>query len=166
MSFIFMLQNVGAGIGVYLWAVFAQRYGRKLAFMVSFALAWVSVLIFVWSITGSGSAAFGRALFLAPLLGFGTLGPFSGYTVYFPELYPTRLRATGCGFCYNAARVLAAFGPYALGGLAAVLATYDASGAVVKSGYAPAATIVASIYILGFVGAALGPETRGKPLPE
>jgi hypothetical protein len=94
-------------------------------------------------------------MILAPIMGFCTLGPFSGYTIYFPELYPTRLRSTGCGFCYNAARVLAALAPITLGGLSAKL-----------GGFAPAATAVAFVYILGFVGAFLGPETKGKALPE
>lgn len=165
-GFLFMIQQLGAFFGIYLFAVFAQRFGRKPAFYLAFVLAWVMVLVFAWSIDGSGHNAFARALILCPLLGFGTVGPFSGYTIYFPELFPTRLRATGCGFCYNAARILAAFGSLILGGFAAKLATYDASGAVIHSGYAPAATLISFIYILGFIGAALGPETKDQPLPE
>jgi hypothetical protein len=43
-----------------------------------------------------------------PIFGFLTLGMHAGFAVYFPELYPTRLRGTGTGFCFNAGRVLAA----------------------------------------------------------
>ena len=106
-------------------------------------------------VSGSGPEAFTRALLLAPVMGFCTLCPFSGYSVYFPELFPTRLRATGAGFCYNAARILSAGAPFALGQLSNVL-----------GGFAPAATVVSSIYLIGFLGAAIGPETKGKPLPE
>ena len=154
-SLVFLLQQAGAFFGIYLFAAFAERLNRRSAFFLWFALAWASIVLFFWSVAGSGDQAFGRALVLAPVLGFCTLGPFSGYTVYFPELFPTRLRATGCGFCYNAARILAAAAPFALGSLTAKL-----------GGLAPAATVVASIYIVGFIGAWIGPETKGKPLPE
>lgn len=154
-SQMFLLQNLGAFFGIYLFAMFAERFNRRSAFMLWFALAWASVLAYFWGVAGAGSEAFGRALILAPIMGFCTLGPFSGYTVYFPELFPTRLRATGCGFCYNAARILAAGAPFALGSLAASM-----------GGYAPAATVVTFVYVLGFIGAWIGPETKGKPLPE
>jgi len=91
---------------------------------------------------------------LAPVMGFFTLGPFSGFTIYFPELYPTRLRTTGCGFSYNAARILAAGAPFALGFLKR------------EWGWPQAASVVVCIYILGFIGTWLGPETKGLPLPE
>lgn len=119
-------------------------------------LAWGSVLLFFWGLLGTGGAAYGRALLLAPILGFCTSGPLGGFTIYFPELFPTRLRATGCGFGYNAARVFAAAAPFGLGSLSRMFA----------SGYPAAVTIVACIYSLGILGAWIGPETMGKPLPE
>ena len=51
---------------------------------------------------------------MLPLLGFCNLMVFGGYAIYFPELYPTRLRSTGTGFCYNVARYIAAVGPLVL----------------------------------------------------
>ena len=45
-----------------------------------------------------------------PIFGFLTLGMHAGYAVYFPELYPTRLRGTGTGFCFNMGRVGSAMG--------------------------------------------------------
>jgi MFS family permease len=155
LSFMFLVQQAGAFVGAYLFAAFADRLNRRGAFFLWFALAWASILGFFWGIQGSGLSAFGRSMLLAPIMGFCTLGPFSGYTIYFPELFPTRLRTTGCGFCYNAARVLAAGAPFALGGLRISL-----------GGYAQAATVVSSVLLLGFVGAYLGPETKGEPLPD
>jgi MFS family permease len=165
-SIMFFCQQVGAFLGIYLFAVFSVRFSRKEAFYFWFALAWATVLIFFGVISGAGSKAFGRAMLLAPLMGFGTLGPFSGYTVYFPELFPTRLRTTGCGFCYNAARILAAAGPWALGALAAHFNVLDADGKIVRSGFAAAATVVSCIYLVGTIGTMMAPETKGKPLPE
>src|SRR5690606_35232471 len=43
-----------------------------------------------------------------PVFGFLTLGMHAGYAIYFPELFPTRLRGTGGGFCFNVGRILAA----------------------------------------------------------
>ena len=99
--------------------------------------------------------SFRDAMIWSPILGFCTLGPFCGYTVYFPELFPTRLRATGCGFCYNGGRALAALAPFALGDLARRL-----------GGIAPAVSIVSCIYLLGLIALLFAPETRGQPLPE
>jgi MFS family permease len=154
-SAVFLVQQLGAFFGIYCFAAASERWNRRSAFFCSFALAWASLLAFFWGVSGQGAGALGRAFLLAPILGFCTLGPFSGYTVYFPELFPTRLRATGCGFCYNVARVLAAAAPFALGGLAKEF-----------GGFPEAVTVVSSIYILGFLGTWLGPETKGKPLPE
>jgi predicted MFS family arabinose efflux permease len=154
-SIMFLVQNLGAFFGIYSFAAVSEWLNRRKAFFLWFGLAWVSILAYFWGVSGSGPEAFTRALLLAPVMGFCTLGPFSGYSVYFPELFPTRLRATGAGFCYNAARILSAGAPFALGQLSNVL-----------GGFAPAATVVSSIYLIGFLGAAIGPETKGKPLPE
>jgi predicted MFS family arabinose efflux permease len=154
-SFTFLVQQAGAFVGAYVFAIVADCVNRRAAFTVWFAFAWISILAFFWGIQGAGSSAFARSMLLAPLMGFFTLGPFAGYTIYFPELFPTRLRATGCGFCYNAARVLAATAPFTLGGLRVSL-----------GGFAQAATAVSFVIVLGFLGTWLGPETKGKPLPE
>ncbi len=154
-SWMFFLQNAGSFFGIYVFAAFSERFGRRPAFFLWFALAWASVLAYFWGLRGSGEGAFTRAIILAPIMGFCTLGPFSGYTLYFPYLYPTRLRATGCGFCYNVARYVVPIGPLAFGQLAVSI-----------GGFAQAATVISFIYILGFIGTWLGPETKGKPLPE
>jgi MFS family permease len=154
-SRMFLIQNAGSFLGIYLFAAFSERFNRRTAFFLWFVLAWASVVAFFWGVSGKGGEAFTWAAPLAVVMGFCTLGPFSGYTIYFPFLFPTRLRATGCGFCYNVARYLAAIAPLTIGDLAVWL-----------GGFAPAATVVSCIYILGFIGTWLGPETKGKPLPE
>jgi dipeptide/tripeptide permease len=79
---------------------------------------------------------------------------FGGYAVYFPELFPTRLRATGTGFCYNVARYVAIAAPSLFGTLSA------------SYGFANAATIMSVVFVLGLVILPFAPETKGKPLPE
>ncbi len=186
-SVMFFIQNIGAMVGIYCFAMFTERTSRKTAFVAWFILAWIAVPTFFWAVAKSDGVTFGpfakvlgtitcstglapgaqSAIQLAGLLAFGlgfaTLGPFSGYTIYFPELFPTRLRATGCGICYNGGRFLAAIVPPLTGMLAAHFARQPGATA---GGLPMAATLVACIYVLGLVGTWIGPETRGKPLPE
>lgn len=187
-SVMFFVQQVGAMVGIYLFAAFCERTTRKTAFYLWFALGCIAIPSFFWGVAlasswplpafldsllapitfSSSLGASARnsveiAAILAFFLGFATLGPFSGYTVYFPELYPTRLRATGCGVCYNGGRFLAALAPLALGALTAHFANQPGA---VAGGLPMAATVVTSIYILGFVGTILAPETKGKGLPD
>ena len=70
-------------------------------------------------------------------------------------MYPTRLRATGAGFCFNAGRVFASAGPFLTGWLTATM------GSV---GYA--VSVVGLIYLVGLLVLPFAPETRGRPLPE
>jgi hypothetical protein len=49
-----------------------------------------------------------QLLCILPLFGFFTLGMHAGYAIYFPELFPTRLRATGASFCFNVGRLVSA----------------------------------------------------------
>jgi hypothetical protein len=76
-------------------------------------------------------------------------------------LYPTRLRTTGTGFCYNIARYITAAGPLALGRLTLLFGSL---------GYAmpirPAAMCLATVYIFGLAVVPFAPETKGEPLPE
>jgi MFS family permease len=155
-NIMFFLQNLGSFFGIYTFAVIAERLNRRKAFAIAYVVAWLSIMLFFWTLSGKGAAAGPLAYVLAPIMGFCTLMPFSGFTVYFPELFPTRLRTTGAGFAYNASRVFAGLAPIALTWLAAKM---DGS-------YAKAASVVAFIYVLGFIGTAMGPETKGLPLPD
>jgi hypothetical protein len=82
------------------------------------------------------------------------LAIFSGYAVYFPELYPTRLRSTGDGFCYYVAKFISAFGPYTFGRLSTVV------------GIRYAGVIISSVFLVGLWVLQFAPETKVKPLPE
>ncbi len=155
-SYIFIVQQMGGFLGMYAYALFAERATRRFALGVFFVLAYLSIQGMFWL-----AHDFQSLMLWAPILGFCTLGPFSAYTVYFPELFPTRLRSTGCGFCYNCARLLAALAPFLLGNLA----KYYSDPLRPDFGLRMAASLVASIYIVGFAGLALAPETKGKPLP-
>ncbi len=144
-----MGQNFGAFFGILGWAWLAERIGRRNAFAVSF----LSCLTIVPT-TFFATRSFIHALILFPLMGLFTTSLFGGYAVYFPELFPTRLRATGTGFCYNVARYLAILGPYTFGRLSALF------------GIRAAGAMLSSIFLLGLTLLPFAPETKGKPLPE
>lgn len=156
-STIGLTQQSGAFLGMIGYAAISERIGRKKALFGALILAFLAVqgtFRYLHDLPSAYLCAF--------LLGVCALSPFAAYAVYFPELYPTRLRATGVGFCYNCARLVAAAAPLALGQLAASFASPTDPSAGLRT----AASIVACIYLVGFVGLALAPETRGKPLPE
>lgn len=75
--------------------------------------ATIGAVFFVYFTAMLGAYAVPRdhvALLLwFPLIGF-CQGVFGLFTMYLPPLFPTLLRTTGAGFCYNIGRVAAAFG--------------------------------------------------------
>jgi len=86
-------------------------------------------------------------------------GVFGSFTYYLPELFPTRLRATGAGFTYNIGRLIAAVGPFLVGSIAA----------------AGANALDTAMYVLFWVGAVpvvgifllpLVVETKGRQLMD
>jgi MFS family permease len=151
-----MLQQVGSFFGVIAFTVFAARFGRRRAFLIALLMAWASVVTtFYWFREPS------QIWIFYPWLGFGALAVFGGYAIYFPELFPTRLRSTGTGFCYNVSRFVAIVGPLAMGALAQSL-----EGVSSIPAFRLAAIIMASAYFIGIVALIWAPETRGQRLPE
>jgi MFS family permease len=156
-SYAFLAQQVGAFFGMFAYAALSERVGRRPSMLLFFLLAFGSVQGTFWFVN-----SFQTAMIWAPLMGFCALAPFSAYCVYFPELYPTRLRATGVGFCYNCARIFAAGAPLLLGNLAGIFAAKNGE----TVGFRMAASVVAFVYVSGLIGLIIAPETKGKPLPE
>jgi MFS family permease len=150
------LQDVGAFLGMLAFTAVATLWGRRPAFLISFILC-LGVTIFVFNNLRSGTDAY----WMLPMMGFAQLSVFGGYAIYFPELFPTRLRGTGVGFCYNTVRYLAAAFPPLLMYLNAQLLAQGAA-----EPFRQAATILSFIFLLGLVALIWAPETKGKPLPE
>lgn len=150
------LQDVGAFFGIMTFTLVATFAGRRPAFLGAFALC-LGMTIFVFNQLDSGADAY----WMLPLMGFAQLSVFGGYSIYFPELFPTRLRGTGVGFCYNTVRYLAAAFPPMLMFLNRLLVEQGAADPFRK-----AATILSFIFLLGIVVLIWAPETKGKPLPE
>ncbi len=102
--------NIGGLIGTLLTAVCAKTMGRRPMYALYFIGSAISIVI-----------TFGTPmdpqlrLYSFFLMGLTVFGVFGSFTYYLPELFPTRLRGTGAGFCYNAGRIVAAAGPPLVG---------------------------------------------------
>lgn len=105
--------SLGSLIGMFLTVPIAKHLGRKIMFALYFIASTASILI-----------TFGLDLppeiriYLYFPMGIWISGIFASFTFYLPELFPTRLRATGAGFCYNIGRIVAAGGPFLVGSVA------------------------------------------------
>lgn len=151
-----MLQDIGAFFGMMFITVVAANMGRRIAFLLSFLLA-MGVTIFVFLSLKTPSDAY----WMLPMMGFAQLAVFACYSIYFPELFPSRLRGTGVGLCYNTVRYLAAPVPILMMQLALLL-----QDAGVTEYFRWAAVILSSVYLVGMAAIIWAPETKGQPLPE
>jgi MFS family permease len=144
-----LLQDVGSLLGMLSFTFFAARFNRRTAFLGAFIFCLVTVSFVFYSLKTEADV-----YWMLPLMGFGTLACFAGYSIYFPEIFPTRLRGTGVGFCYNTVRYLAAPFPFLLGWLSTMMP------------FRTVAIFMSSIYLVGIVALIWAPETKGQPLPE
>lgn len=146
---------VGASTIPIVVALLAERYSRRAAYVglcvVSLAMCQILFISF------RKEPQFGFPfLLLATLVNGITAGFYGWLPLYLPELFPTRVRATGAGFTFNSGRVIAAVGTFAASGsLLSVFGSYAVMG-----------MIMSGVYLLGLVVIAFCPETKGKPLPE
>jgi MFS family permease len=149
-SWAYLLMNFTGGLfGLLAFAPIASWKGRRFAFV----LYHLGALVLV-PITFLGARTYEQTLWLLPAMAFFVVGMHAGYAIYFPELFPTRLRATGSSFCFNLGRVVGA----------AILLVRGALGA--RLGLRHAVVGVAGLFLAGLVLLAFAPETRGQNLPE
>jgi MFS family permease len=143
--------NLGGLIGTLLTIPIAKHLGRKPMFAIYFAASAAAIF-----------TAFGLdwppeiRLQLYFFVGLSVFGVFGSFTFYLPELFPTRLRGTGSGFCYNIGRVFASAGPFLV-------------GAVAAGGVGHAMTAISYVALVPLCGLLLVPfiiETRGRPLAD
>jgi MFS family permease len=146
------LTTTGGGLGLLMFGPICERIGRRQAFVWYHLGALVIALAMFKGLATSSDILL---YFVLPVFGFLTLGMHAGYAVYFPELYPTRLRGTGAGFCFNFARLLAAV-------------TLVVNGVLQQAGvsFENAASSLSLLFLLGVVLMIFAPETKGTELPE
>lgn len=147
-----MISGIGAVVGCLLGAYIGRFITRRAAY---FFLSLGSLLLCAWLFRGVNS--YGLMFLILTFLVGGFTAAFYGWLpLYLPELFPTRVRATGQGLSFNAGRILAAVGAVTQGQL---VQAFDGS-------YSKAGAILTLVYVLGLGLIWFAPETKGKPLPE
>jgi MFS family permease len=146
-----IVQALGGGLGLLSFGPLAERIGRKGAFAVMHVLALLIV-----PITCYLPQTYGQLLCLLPLYGFFTLSIHAGYAVYFPELFPNHLRATGAGVCFNGGRLVAA----------PILVISGTLKGLPGMNLQLAVSLLGLLFLAGLVLLAFLPETKGRPLPD
>jgi MFS family permease len=142
----------GAVIGTVLAALLADFLNRRLAYFLLSLVSLASCAYLFWSEWSYG----GAFLITVGVVGGATAGFYGWLPLYLPELFPTRVRATGQGVAFNSGRVLAAAGTLAGG---QVLNYFNED-------YAAMCRVISLVYVFGLVVIWFCPETKGKPLPE
>jgi len=147
-----MITALGAMAGCLAAPLIGERFGRR---PVYFGLCLASLLIcsFLFHALHSFNTGF---LVTVGLVGACTAAFYGWLPQYLPELFPTRVRATGQGLAFNFGRILAALGAWQMG---SVMSFFDKS-------YPKAGATIVLIYVVGMVLIWFAPETKGKPLPE
>lgn len=154
-----LMTNVGAAIGIFAFSWATEFLGRRWTFALAFMMAMVSTAGVFMFLSKPGDI-----FWMMPIMGFCQLSIFGGYAIYFPELFPTRLRSTGTSFCYNVGRFVAAIGPFGLGLLTQEV--FSEKNGFGNEGMRYAGLTMCSVFLLGLLALPFLPETRGKALPD
>lgn len=139
--------QIGAFLGYISFGWIADRIGRRPAFTLFMVAATLVVPLFAF-----GARSPLTLLIIGPLVGYFAHGYFSLFGAMLAELFPTAIRASAQGFCYNAGRLVSAAAPYAIG------------AAATKHGLGFAIAADAVFFALGGLLIWLLPETRGTEL--
>lgn len=139
--------QIGAFLGYTLFGGLADRFGRRPAFLM-FVLA-AAAIVPLYGIAGRSPAAL---LALGPLVGFFGHGYFSLFGAMLSEIFPSSIRATAQGVCYNSGRAASALAPFAIG------------AAADRFGFGLALGMTAGLYLVGAALIFLLPETKGRAL--
>ncbi|HEY1610330.1 MAG TPA: MFS transporter, partial [Paraburkholderia sp.] len=138
----------GAYAGYLCGAYLSDVLGRRRTF-IAFSLASMIVAFSYTHIAMNNTLL----LVLGFPLGFFSSGLFSGLGAFMTELFPTRIRGSGQGFCYNFGRAVGATFPFMIGYVAQKMTLGAAIG-----------VFAAAAYGLLIVAALTLPETRGARL--
>jgi len=146
MSMFVIAMQVGMWFGYVSFGFLADAIGRKRTYVIYLIAA--AILLPAYGLLRVPAIL----LVLGPLVAFFGTGYFSGLGALVAELYPTSVRATAAGFCYNFGRIASAAAPYTVGRLAAT------------SGFGLAFTVAGVSFLFAAVMWIWIPETRNREL--
>lgn len=145
------LTTTGGGVGLLAFGPICEWMGRRGAFALYHLGGFAIALSMFMFLTDASDQVY---YVMLPIFGFLTLGMHAGYAVYFPELYPTRLRGTGGGFCFNMGRIAAA----AFLGLIGLLSSQ------LELSQFDSASWLCVLFLVGAAVLIIAPETKGREL--
>jgi hypothetical protein len=148
-SVVAMVSHVGTLAGVLVVPWLCVRFGRRPTIAAFYILTPAAVALAV-----GGGAGYGRLIALLPLVNFCAIGVSAAFVLYFPELFPAQVRATGAGLAYNAGRVLSIPVPLITGAAIAAFGGSVATGLL----------LTGAIYLVGLAALRFAPETSGIKL--
>ena len=138
---------LGMAFGILVFGIFADKVGRRPAFLTFQAGAFVMVLVYS-QLSDPTALLIGGAV-----MGVFVNGMLGGYGTLLAELYPTEARATAQNVLFNLGRGVGGFGPLVIGALA------------VSYSFSTAIALLATVYVLDIIATVtLIPERKGQPL--
>ncbi len=150
-SVLTLVSHLGTLIGVFLVPAICNRLGRK----KTLGFFYLATPIIVVLALGGGTS-YTHLLIFFPVIFLFAIGISAAFPLYLPELFPSRLRATGAGLAYNVGRAFTIAIPVITGAIST-----RAGGSI-----ATAVTLSGTIYFLGIIALPFVPETVNQPLPE
>lgn len=161
-DYIVIATALGAILVTIITPLIADKLGRRVTYtLLCIASLAVALLFFQGSKPFTGTSLPTSLWISAFLLGGITASFYGFFPLYFPELFPTSVRATGQGFCFNFGRLIAAIGALQIGNL---IKLFESPGATSVQVAANAYSALCGVYIIGVVIVWLAPETKGKSL--
>lgn len=151
-SIVAQWQSYGQIFGGFMGGILAGLMGNKLSWSFLCITAWASV----FALFGLNDTFGYQVLWMGAFAGLFVTAFFGWLPKYLPELYPTRIRASGQGFSFNIGRVLAGFGVLGTGALV------DFFGGKYQYG----AMAMSCIYLLGLVVIIFAPNTGGQMVSD
>lgn len=156
-SWAYICNMLGAGVGMWIFTKLAIGLGRRPAFAIGFTAALVATFLVYWKMETPM-----QAYWMVALMGAAQLSVFAGFAIYLPELFPSHVRSTGTSFCYNVGRFAAAAGSF----FSALLSTKVFAASTPPLNLRYSAMAMCAIFLVGLATLPFAPETKDKPLPE
>jgi len=144
--------SIGAIIGCLIGSTLGHRLGRRPAYFLLCVLS-LGFCAYLFRVLDTYNLWF---IAISGIVGIVSAAFYGWAPLYLPELFPTRVRATGQGMSFNAGRILAAVGAITTGQLMRAF----------EGDYARACAAITLVYVIGLIIIWFGPETKGKPLPD
>lgn len=144
--------SIGAIIGCLIAPLIGGKFGRRPVYCGLCLGSFIACSILFRAFNEYNHAF----LVMVGIVGMFTAAFYGWLPQYLPELFPTRVRATGQGVAFNSGRILAAVGAYNMG---AIMSLFGQS-------YPRAGAAVVFVYMVGVIAIWFAPETKDRPLPD